>query len=197
MAGRKILVIDAHPDPDPARFVHALAQAYADGASDHEVRRIKLAELDVPVLHRASEWMSGEPAPAIAAAQADIAWAEHLVILYPLWLGDVPALLKAFLEQVMRPGFALQYAEHGLPKKLLKGRTARLVVTMGMPALFYRLVYGAHSVKSLERNILRFVGIRPVGRTIVGAVEASAERRREWLEEMAELGAKGESGFDS
>lgn len=192
MADRKILIIDGHPDPNPARFVHALAQAYADGASDHEVRHLKLAEINVPLLRTAAEWMTEDPNPALAAAQADIVWADHLVILYPLWLGDVPALLKAFLEQVMRPGFALEYREHGLPKKLLTGRTAHLVVTMGMPALFYKLVYGAHSVKSLERNILRFVGIRPVGRTIIGAVEADAGRRRECLAQMARYGAAGE-----
>jgi len=192
MAARKILIIDGHPDPDPARFVHALSDSYARGAAEHQVRRLKLAELDIPFLHRSDDWMSGHPLPAIAAAQADIAWADHLVIIYPLWLGDVPALLKAFLEQVMRPGFALQYRKHGLPKKLLAGRTARVVVTMGMPAFFYRLVYGAHSVKSLERNILKFVGIRPVARTIIGAVEADADRRREWLEEMEALGKAGE-----
>ena len=92
----------------------------------------------------------------------------------------------------MRPGFALEYREHGFPRKLLAGRSARVVVTMGMPAFFYKLVYGAHSVKSLERNILKFVGIRPIGRTIIGAVEADADRRREWLEEMEALGATGE-----
>lgn len=192
MAVRKILIIDGHPDPDPARFVHALADSYARGAAGHQVRRLKLAELDIPFLHCADDWMSGHPSAAIAAAQADITWADHLVILYPLWLGDVPALLKAFLEQVMRPGFALQYRKHGLPKKLLAGRSARVVVTMGMPAFFYRLVYGAHSVKSLERNILKFVGIRPVARTIIGAVEADADRRGDWLEEMAALGMAGQ-----
>jgi putative NADPH-quinone reductase len=192
MAARKILIVDGHPDPDPARFVHALADAYAEGAARHQVRRLKLADMDIPLLRSAAEWMTGEPPAGIAEAQADIAWADHVVIIYPLWLGDVPALLKAFLEQAMRPGFALDYREHGLPRKLLAGRSARVVVTMGMPAFFYKLVYGAHSVKSLERNILKFVGIRPVGRTIIGAVEADAERRREWLEEMEALGAAGE-----
>ena len=192
MDARKILIIDGHPDPSRERFVHALADAYARGASGHQVRRLKLSELDIPFLRSAAEWMTGEPPVAMVAAQTDIAWADHLVIFYPLWLGDVPALLKAFLEQTMRPGFALRYREHGLPEKLLKGRSARVVVTMGMPAFFYKLVYGAHSVKSLERNILRFVGFRPIGRTIIGAVEADADRRREWLEEMARLGAAGE-----
>ena len=156
------------------------------------MRRLTLADLDFPMLRRPADWLEGAPPSAIAAAQADIAWAEHLVILYPLWLGDVPALLKGFLEQVMRPHFALRYRQRGLPEKLLKGRSARVVVTMGMPAFFYKAFYGAHSVKSLERNILKFVGIRPVERTIIGGVEASAKHRREWLAEMKALGKKGE-----
>ena len=191
MATRKLLIIDGHPDPDPGRFVHALAHAYAEGASSHRMRMLKLAELDIPTLRRTDEWMTGQPSPSIAAAQTDIAWADHLVIIYPLWLGDMPALLKAFLEQVMRPGFAFRYSEQGLPKKLLTGRSARVVVTMGMPAIFYKLVYRAHSVKSFERNILKFVGIRPVARTIIGGVEADPDRRRKWLEEMQALGAAG------
>ena len=94
MAARKILIVDGHPDPDPARFVHALADAYAKGATHHQVRRLKLAEMDVPFLRSAAEWTTGEPPTGIAAAQADIAWADHVVIIYPLWLGDVPANSK-------------------------------------------------------------------------------------------------------
>ncbi|MBW8783300.1 MAG: NAD(P)H-dependent oxidoreductase [Novosphingobium sp.] len=187
---RRILVIDAHPDPDPAHFDHALAAAYCEGAAAHDVTVLKLANLDFPFLRRPSDWMEGAPPPAIAATQEQIRAAEHIVLIYPLWLGDVPALLKAFLEQVMRPGFALAYRKSGLPKKLLKGRTAHLVVTMGMPALFYRLVYGAHSVKSLERNILKFVGIRPIARSIIGGVE-DAETRGEWLQRMRDAGRDG------
>ena len=191
MERRKILIIDGHPDADPKRFVHALAEAYAKGASEHEVRNLKVADLDFPLLRTSAEWMDGEVPADIAKAQADIAWAEHIVIIYPLWLGDVPALLKGFLEQAMRPGFALAYRKSGLPKKLLAGRTARIVVTMGMPAFFYKLVYGAHSVKSLERNILRFVGIKPVARLILGGVDGSDEQRREWLAEMENMGWVG------
>jgi putative NADPH-quinone reductase len=84
----------------------------------------------------------------------------------------MPALLKGFLEQVARPGFAFRYEKEGTPftAKGLKGRSARVVVTMGMPALVYRWYFRAHSVKSLERNILGFVGIAPVHETLVGMV---------------------------
>lgn len=189
---RKILVIDGHPAPDRQHFVHALADNCADGAAEtHEVRRINVADLDFPIVRSQHEWSEGEPPAAIRDAQAALRWADHVVLLYPMWLGDVPALLKAFLEQVMRPSFAFAYREAGLPEKLLKGRSARVVVTMGMPALFYRLVYRAHSLKSLERNILNFVGIKPVAATVVGSIESSADERQRWLAEMRELGRQG------
>src|SRR3546814_3372437 len=77
------------------------------------------------------------------------------VILYPLWLGDVPALLKGFLEQILRPDFAIDEGSTGMSAKLLTGRSARIIVTMGMPAPIYRLFFRAHSLKSLDRNLLR------------------------------------------
>ena len=74
----------------------------------------------------------------------------------------MPALFKSFLEQVARSGFAFSGdARNPLKAKGLAGRSARVVVTMGMPATVYRWVFRAHSIKSLERNILGFVGIHP------------------------------------
>lgn len=190
MAG--IVIIDGHPDPDRDHFVHALADAYADGAAGrHSVDRIDVATLDFPLLRSAREWKEDKPVPAIAAAQEAILHASKLVILYPLWLGDVPALLKGFLEQVFRPGFALEMGESGFPKRLLKGRSAHIVVAMGMPAPFYRFFYGAHSVKSLERNILGFVGFSPVRRSLIGNVEGREAHRQKWLDRVRAFGAAG------
>jgi len=185
---KKILIIDGHPDPDRGRFVHALADAYADGAgqSGHEVRRLELAKIDIPFLRSRADWTDGEPTPEIIACQEAIRWAEHIVFFYPLWLGDVPALLKAFLEQIARPGFA--FGKGTMPKPLLKGRSARLVVTMGMPAFFYRFYFATHSVKSFERNILKFVGIKPVEHTLIGNVEGDAKTREQWLDTLLNLG---------
>lgn len=115
---------------------------------------------------------------------------DHLVIVYPLWLGSMPALLKAFLEHVFRPGFAFEYGAKGFPRKLLRGKSARIVVTMGMPAFFYRWYFGAHSLKSLERNILRFCGISPIRESLFGLVETATEStRHKWLQTMRKLGA--------
>lgn len=189
---RRVTIVQGHPDPAAGHFGHALADAYARAAREagHEVRVIAVAQMQLPLLRNVSEWESSTVPAAVTEAQRDIAWAQHVAIFFPLWLGDVPAVLKAFFEQTMRPGFAIGKTERGLPKKLLKGRSARIVVTMGMPAIFYRAYYRAHSVKSLKRNILEFCGFGPVRTTIIGMVEGSKAKRAEWIEALAALGAK-------
>lgn len=129
---------------------------------------------------------------SLKAAQDAIGWCQHLVLFFPLWLGDMPALVKAFLEQVLRPGFAFEYVEgNRLGRKGLTGRSARVVVTMGMPTLIYRHLYRVHSVKSPERNILGFVGMSPVRETLIGSVEAMSEQERDkWFRKLHELGAE-------
>lgn len=193
---RRILLIQGHPDNSQHHLCHALASAYAEGAmaAGHEVCRIDVAALDFPLLRSKKDWEQGAVPAALLSAQEDILWAEHVVLFFPLWLGDMPALLKGFLEQVARPGFAVGKAgEQGLGAKLLKGRSARVVVTMGMPALVYRWYFRAHSVKSLERNILGFVGFAPVRETLVGMVESLGEIGvAQWLERMNKAGRKAD-----
>lgn len=174
---------------------HALEDAYAQGASaaGHEIRRIDVAALDFPILRSQAEWEQGELPPGLAPAQDAIKWAGHLVFFFPLWLGGMPALLKGFLEQVARPDFAFsREGKNLLANKGLGGRSARVVVTMGMPATVYRWYFRAHSIKSLERNILGFVGIAPVHETLVGMVgNLEPESAAKWLAKLERLGRQG------
>ena len=89
-----------------------------------------------------------------------------------------------------RPGFAFHRDEQNpFGKKALGGRSARIVVTMGMPALLYRWYFRAHSVKSLERNILGFVGIAPVHETLIGLVDRLGEPGvAQWCAKLKKLG---------
>jgi putative NADPH-quinone reductase len=194
--GRRILLVQGHPDLTKRHLNHRLADAYRSGAQQagHRVRTLTVTQLDFPVLRSAQEWEHGDVPPGLAGAQADILWAEHIVVFFPLWLGGMPALLKAFLEQVARPGFAFKRdATNPFGAKALGGRSARLVVTMGMPALVYRWYFRAHSVKALERNILGFVGIAPVRETLIGSVGKLGEKGvDQWEARLAKLGAKGE-----
>ncbi len=190
---QRIVVIQGHPDPAGGHYAHALADAYAEGAQSagHEVRRIDVATLDFPVLRSKQEHESGSVPAAIRESQETIRWAGHIVILYPLWLGEMPALLKAFLEQLLRPGFAYQIGK-GHIQKFLTGKSARIVVTMGMPAVAYRWYFGAHSLKALQRSILGFVGIKPVRATLIGMVEGHSNAKRQgWLEQLRILGRAG------
>ncbi len=193
---KRILIIDGHPDSGEERYVHALARAYRQGAESagHEVRTIVVGALDFPMLRTSEEFRSQAPPAVIHECQQNLAWADHWLILYPLWLGSMPAALKAFFEQALRPGFAFAAAttKGRLPRKLLRGKSARIVVTMGMPAFFYRWYFRAHSLKSLERNVLAFCGIGPVRTSIIGMVEGLSDAKRAgWLKRMQELGRGG------
>lgn len=193
-ARRRIVVIQGHPDGQARHFCHALADAYAEAAAanGHEVRRVEIARLDFPYLRSAADWEGSVPLE-LNEAQENILWANHLVFVFPLWLGTMPALLKGFLEQILRPGFgfARSTGKDTSWRRGLIGKSARLIVTMGMPAFLYRWYFLAHGVKGMERNILRFCGIAPVRETFIGMVEESQKRRVRALERTRALGHEG------
>ncbi|MBN9075783.1 MAG: dehydrogenase [Rhizobiales bacterium 65-79] len=193
---RRILVVLGHPDLNPRRLCRALADSYAEGArsAGHEVRRIDIARLDFPLLSSMEEFEHGMIPPDLKDAAEAIRRAEHIVFVFPLWLGTMPALLKAFLEQVMRPGVAFAYpkaGKDGFAATLLKGHSARVIVTMGMPAPLYRFWYLGHGIAGMRRNILNFVGIGPVRESLFGMVESVSDaRRRKWIAAMHALGKR-------
>lgn len=191
---KHVLMIQAHPDPARGHFGHALSESYLTGAvrGGHETRELRIADLDFSLIESQAQWKDGEVPEAIRRAQSDIEWADHLVFVYPLWLGDMPAKLKGFLEQVLRPGFAFGSKDEavGMGQGRLRGKSARIVVTMGMPGFFYRLFYRAHSLKVFKRNILEFCGVKPVRSTVIGLVEGKQAQREKSLEQLESLGAR-------
>jgi len=191
---KRIFLLDGHPDPSPERFCAALADAYADGArrSGHEVRRLDLGAMAIPVLRSRDDFVKGPLAPDAAHVQDAISWADHIVVIHPLWLGSQPALLRALFEQVFRYGFVRAEPANRRSQKILKGRTAHVVATMRMSAFLYRWQQGAFGVRSLEKSLLHYAGVRPVCRTLIGSVdELSDGRRRQWLRRLQEAGAAG------
>ena len=189
---KRILIVQGHPDAGAAHLGHALAAAYAEGARQAgcELRSIEVARLDFPLLRSQQEWEQGALPAGLQQAQQDVAWAQHIGFFFSLWLGDMPALLKGFLEQVARPGFAFGGGPRtAFTSQGLRGRSARVVVTMGMPAFVYRWWFAAHSVRSLRRNVLNFVGIAPVKTTLVGGVgQLAPARAQSLLDTMRRLG---------
>ena len=192
--GRRILIIDGHPDPAPQRYIHAIAAAYGNEATSagHEVRTITVASLNFPVLRTRADFECVVTCPAVEQIQGDLEWCEHVVMIYPLWLGSLPALFKGFLEQVFRPFFVhVTPARGGQVKKRLRGKSARIIVTMMMPALAYRWYFGAHSLKCLKRNVLSFCGIGPIRSNLIGSVGiGSAEHHFRSLERIRRYARK-------
>jgi len=192
---KKIAIIQGHPDDSPERFCRQFAATYAASAREagHTVETIDIAALDFPLLRTKEDYEKGAAPPALVRAQEIISAAEHLVVIFPLWLGDMPALVKGFLEQTLRPGFAYSGAmDRGRFQKFLKGKSARVVVTMGMPAVIYRLYFGAHGLKNLRRNILSFCGINPIRETLIGLIEQkNPGARHTWLRRAQTLGREG------
>lgn len=191
----RIVIIQGHPDGDGHHLCHALADSYAQAAikAEHDVRILDVGKLEFPLIQSKMEWENDPIPSSLQEAQNDLLWGEHWVLFYPIWLGAMPAMLKGFLEQVLRPGLSYVESEPGqMWDQLLVGRSARIVVTMSTPAMVYRVFYGAHTVKSLERNILKFCGIDPVKTTLIGDVyKASSKTLERSIAKMSEYGAKG------
>jgi putative NADPH-quinone reductase len=189
---KRITIILGHRDARPERFCSALAASYMENArsAGQDVRIIKIADLDISFMRTYDDFYTGTPCPEVIGLQNDLEWAEHWVLIYPLWLGEMPALLKAFFEQTCRPTFAFNQAvDKGFPKGKMNGRSARIIVTMGMPAIAYKWFYGAFGLRALERSILGFIGIRPIEHTIIGGVtDISDKKRQKWLSDVAAMG---------
>ena len=191
---RRILIIQGHPDASQPHLCHALAASYNTGAQSagHTVKHVNVAELDFPLLRSQKDFETGLVPACLKPVQNELLWAEHLVIFFPLWAGDMPALLKGFFEQLIRSSFSGEHVGF-FDKKVLSGRSARVVVTMGMPAMIYRWYFRAHSVKSLERNLLGIVGIAPVHETLIGMTgNMKPDDATKWLSKLKRLGQRAE-----
>ena len=189
----KILIIDGHPDPKGPHFVHELADRYRQGAKEggHEARVLRVGAMRFPLLRNDKAYVSGKVPDSIRAAQKLIAWADHIVVLYPMWLGTMPAKLKGFFEQVLRPGFAFTQRGPGEPpKRLLKGRSARIIVTRGMPGLFAEVDRSPRSIRNVASDVLSVCGVRPVRTMVLGGTDTLTVAQRDKAQyDMRRLGA--------
>lgn len=189
----RILVLLGHPRRES--FAAALAERYAAaaGAAGHEIRRLALPDVAVdlaPPDYRAKD----EAPPAwVAAVQADLAWAEHLVLVAPMWWGRLPAALEALIDRVFLPGFAFRYhATDPWWDRLLAGRSARVILTMDTPPWVLRWLWRDPIGHRLRRQVLGFVGFAPIAITRLGPVRTSTPARRaRWLAEVEALGRRG------
>jgi NAD(P)H dehydrogenase (quinone) len=168
---KKVYILMAHPDSDT--FCGALADAYTRGAEKvgHNVRRTNLGDITFdPILHKGyKEVQSLEP--ALIKVQEDIRWADHFVIIHPMWWASMPALLKGLFDRMWLPGFAYNFSENGLGwEKLLHGKSAEVIITMDSWPTVSRLLFG-DSTNEISRAILKFSGFHTVKVRKIGPVQ--------------------------
>jgi 1,4-dihydroxy-2-naphthoate polyprenyltransferase len=181
--GLKVLIVVGHPRK--ASFCGALARAYRKGAARAgvELRELWLADLR---FDRDVHSFDPEVQPVekdLRRARELIAWADHLVFVYPTWWGTMPGLLKGFLDRVLAPGFAFEDLPGGSWRPLLEGRSADLLTTMDTPGWAYRWIYRSPGHNAMKRASLGFCGIATSRVLRFGPIkDSSPEQRRAWLE---------------
>jgi NAD(P)H dehydrogenase (quinone) len=195
---KKIVLLLGHPDVTQTQSSEmALLYETAAKKAGHEVRRFNLGELKFdPILHKGYKEIQALE-PDLATLQEAIRWADHFVIVYPLWWATMPALLKGLFDRLWLPGFAFNMRKHadgtralGWHKRL-KGKTARMIVLAGNPPWLGHLVFGDFT-NELKRAILWFAGFS-TRVTHVGPTDTAPEwLRNVWRRKVIRLGESGD-----
>ncbi|MDQ7833760.1 MAG: NAD(P)H-dependent oxidoreductase [Humidesulfovibrio sp.] len=189
----RVSVILGHPDPKSLN--HAIAAAAVNTLRElgHEVRFHDLqAEGFDPVLPAGEAARDAELPPLVALHCAEIAEADGLILMHPNWWGQPPAVLKGWVDRVLRPGVAYEFLPgdggEGVPVGLLKPMTALVLNTSNTLAAREQAVFGDPLERLWADCILRFCGVGKVVRRMFGVVcTSTAEQRHAWLAEVAEL----------
>ena len=191
---RNICIINGHPH-DGDHYVTALADAYERGAKDrgYEISRIDVGRLKITPLQDPAKFQQEPVDAVIRESQKKIAEAQHVVFFFPMWFGGLPAYTRAFIERLGCGGFFLEEGgETGWPHKMMGGKSIRIVMTMGMPSMAYRLIFGAFSLRGLERSVFGISGFDPVRHTLIGMVEGMGDKgRRNWIDKLEDMGRNG------
>lgn len=189
----KISLILAHPDP--YSFNHAIAAAAASvlRRSRHIVAFHDLyQEKFNPLLSSVEISSEARVGPILQRYCAEIAAADGIIIVHPNWWGQPPAVLKGWVDRVIRAGVAYEFLEgdngEGIPRGLLKARAALVFNTSNTPCEREMAVFG-DPLENLWKNcIFGLCGVKTFYRKNFGVIVTSTpEQRQQWLAEAAEL----------
>uniref|UniRef100_UPI004047BBB3 NAD(P)H-dependent oxidoreductase n=1 Tax=Flavobacterium sp. TaxID=239 RepID=UPI004047BBB3 len=128
--------------------------------------------------------------PDLLGAIDKIKKADHLVWVFPMWWYGYPAIMKGFIDRTFLPGITFDFKEgKALPEKLLKGKTARIIITSDTPKWYDSLFMKSPAINQFKKGTLEFCGINPVKVTYLSVVKnTTISQRKKWLEEITILG---------
>lgn len=184
----KIFILMGNPDAEGTLGCE-IADTYEKEAqaAGHAVRRVNICDLQFdPILHKGYKEIQ-QLEPDLVKVQEDMKWADHFVLIYPLWWAGMPALLKGLWDRIFLPGFAFHFHKDGLGwDKLMKGKTARVVITSKNWPLLERVLFGDFT-NEVARALLSFSGYK-VKITEIGRSEnMSASTNASWMKKIGAL----------
>jgi NAD(P)H dehydrogenase (quinone) len=188
----KISVILGHPKRGSFNYAIAETVVQALKTGGHEVAFHDLyQEAFDPVLPD-DELPKGAVVPTLIMRHCDeIAAADGIVIVHPNWWGQPPAIVKGWIDRVIRPGVAYEFKEGdsggGIPVGLLRAKSALIFNTSNTEAQREQDVFGDPLERIWKDCIFGLCGVKQVKRRTFGVMVMSTEQQREaWLDEVRE-----------
>lgn len=186
----RVLIILGHPKE--GSFNHAIAEAAAAKLREngHEVIYHDLyAEKFDPLILGGEIPKDAELDPQIEKHCKEISEADGIIIVHPNWWGQPPAILKGYIDRVIRAGVAYEFLEgdsgEGIPNGLLKAGTAIVFNTANTPAERELEVFGDPLETIWKNCIFGLCGVDNFYRKTYGVIVTSSEKERQlWLEDV-------------
>ncbi len=122
---------------------------------------------------------------------SEISEVEGIIVIHPNWWGQPPAVLKGWIDRVLRPEVAYAFKENdtggGIPDGLLKATTGLVFNTSNTPVRRETDVFGDPLETIWKNCVFDFCGVRNFYRKTFRVIDVSTpEQRRQWLEEVDE-----------
>ena len=188
------LVLLGHADPKS--FVSALAHAYVEAyrAAGGTIELVTLSDLGFDPVLRHGHARDQPLEPDLLALRDAFEGASHVAWFFPTYWASPPAIVRAVVDRLFLPGWAFRYGKGPLPEGLMRGRSARVVLTMDSPRFWYTLSHNRAVHGSFVSGTLRFVGFRPIRTTTIYEMRTLTEAARtRRIAEMASLAARDHS----
>jgi NAD(P)H dehydrogenase (quinone) len=190
----RILILNGHPAETSLSKELSLTYSRAAKGNGNEVRLSHLNDLQFDIDYGFSGYGQTKPLePDLEVFMRNLDWCEHFVLTTPMWWGGLPAKLKGLFDRALLPGTAFdpRNTKMGVPAPLLKGRSGRVFVTADTPGWALSLFYKRAMLNQIERQILGFIGLKPVKTTYFAAASHPKQKSIEgWLHKTQKLGAK-------
>jgi putative NADPH-quinone reductase len=184
----KILAIIGHQQQ--GSFNHAIAQTAVEElrAAGHEVVYHDLyAERFDPILPAREIPNDAEIDPVVRQHCDEVLAADGYVIVHPNWWGMPPAILKGWVDRVMRQGTMYRFGPNGVVQNL-KGKRALVITTSNTPREDELRLFGDPLENLWKACIFGFVGVENFQRrNFESVILSTVEQRQGWLQEVRQL----------